>query len=359
NGLSLSDRIWECPSCKKTLDRDINAAKNILTVGLAGLAFGESGRLGNNNLLQSCSLWIRNPLVLAMGSCQKEQFALQSATFTHIDHTDTIIAEVYKVTTSDNQSFILKICPRVDDYFREVYFLCRLKGCIPVPRMIASVEPSSSHFGAILMEYLEGELLKEEDWTDDLAFEMGVALARLHNNRIDGYGDLTKPKTLTRDAILYFNKKFLEELDECKGHLPENLIEKCNAYLDSSQSLLANVDGPCLVHRDFRLGNMIVCHGQLQGIIDWASARSGFAEQDFCSIEQFKWGPHARYKKSFLDGYSSVRPIPNYQLIMPLLQLGRALAVVGYTVKSNTWNNSNSSLYTLNRQFLDSFDDSN
>ncbi len=286
----------------------------------------------------------------------KKQFSLQSATFTHINHTDTIIAEVYKVVTADKKTFILKVCPRSDDYFREVYFLCQLKDCIPVPQVIATLEPSSSHFGAILMEYMEGELLKNEDWSNDLAFEIGIALAHLHDNRTDGYGDLTKPKTLTREPSLYFNEKFQEELDECKGHLPKYIIEKCRAYLDSCQSLLASVDGPCLVHRDFRPGNLIVWHGRLQGIIDWASARSGFAEQDFCSIEHFKWALHSKYKKALLDGYSSIRPIPNYQLVMPLLQLGRALAVIGYTVQSNTWDNRDSGLYTFNRKFLDSFD---
>jgi putative transposase len=43
--LTLSDRCWECISCKSILDRDINAAKNILTVGLTGIAFGENVRL--------------------------------------------------------------------------------------------------------------------------------------------------------------------------------------------------------------------------------------------------------------------------------------------------------------------------
>lgn len=40
--LSLSSRSWACPDCGLVHDRDVNAAKNILTAGLAGLAFGEN-----------------------------------------------------------------------------------------------------------------------------------------------------------------------------------------------------------------------------------------------------------------------------------------------------------------------------
>lgn len=36
--LTLSDRIWTCPTCKSVLDRDINAAKNILEEATAGAA---------------------------------------------------------------------------------------------------------------------------------------------------------------------------------------------------------------------------------------------------------------------------------------------------------------------------------
>ena len=45
NKLKLFQRSWECPDCKCKIDRDINAAKNILAVGTTVLAFGESGRL--------------------------------------------------------------------------------------------------------------------------------------------------------------------------------------------------------------------------------------------------------------------------------------------------------------------------
>ena len=256
---------------------------------------------------------------------------------------------------SSTQPYVLKIYPRDDDYFREVYFLKRLATSFPVPSIVQLVEPSAEAKGAVLMEYIEGALLSFTHWTDALAYEVGSFLARIHSNRTSGYGDLTKPHSLSHHPEPHFRHKFEEELNECQTKLPKELMKKCSTYYKNHCHLLSGVDGPCMIHRDFRPGNILVSHDRVQGIIDWTGSCSGFAEQDFCLLEHFKWPTRKTHKELLLQGYASVRDIPDYKRIMPLLQLRKALAVVGYTIRSKTWNGSNAELYTYNRHFLESF----
>lgn len=236
-----------------------------------------------------------------------------------------------------------------------MYFLQHFSGKLPVPRIIQVVPPEPGLHGAILMECLPGTLLKITDFTPNLAYEMGALLARIHLNRVSGYGDLTQPESLSSDPRIHFTLKFEEGIDECSNHLPKSLIEQCRLYYDRNLNLLTSVDGPCIIHRDFRAGNVIIYNEKIQGIIDWSSGRASFAEDDFCPMEHGEWPSNPTRKKSFVAGYASIRPVPDYTAIMPFLRLNRALAIVGFTVKRGTWESSNARVYQFNRRFLETF----
>lgn len=283
----------------------------------------------------------------------QERLNLQTAHFSLIDHEDALVATVFKITVPDGKQLILKICSRVGDYMREAYFLSHFAGRLPVARIIQLIPPESNLDGAILMECLPGELLKIATLTEQLCYEIGMQLARIHSDSAQGYGDLTQPAHLSPDPRIPFKLKFEEGVEECRHHLPDSLLQKCHIYFDRHLDLLIKADGPCIIHRDFRPGNLIVGKNKLQGIIDWSSARGGFAEEDFCPLEFGEWSNNPTYKSAFLAGYGSLRSVPNYAPLMPLLRLSRAIATVGFTVKRGTWNSKSAILYQFNRQFLE------
>lgn len=285
----------------------------------------------------------------------KQRFNLQNATFFLIEHDDAVVAIVFRVALKNGTQLILKICKLTNHYLREVHFLNYFAGKLPVPRIIQTIPSETGIDGAILMEYLPGSVGKISDFSDALAYEMGSLLARIHLNPTSGYGDLIEPQSLKPDPRIYFTMKFEEGLSECNNHLPKILIEQCRSYFDTHISLMESVDGPCIVHRDFRPGNVIVNKGKIQGVIDWSSACASFAEEDFCSMEHGEWSNNSVSKKSFLAGYASMRPVPEYATIMPLLRLSRAVAVIGFMIKSGLWENSQTRLYQFNRKFLETF----
>ena len=285
----------------------------------------------------------------------KERLKISKAQFTLIDHEDAMVATVYKVTQPGGEEFILKICSRSGDYFREAYFLNHFAGKIPVPRIIQVVPPEADVHGAILMAFLSGELLKKETLTEKLCRETGSLLACIHRDPVKGYGDLTAHGQLTLDPRIPFFQKFEEGLEECQNHLPSSLIEKCREYYEKHAEILLSTDGPCVIHRDFRPGNLIVSDGDVQGVIDWSSARGGFAEEDFCPLEFGEWSNNSSYKEAFLEGYASIRKVPEYGRMMPFLRLSRAIGAIGFTVKRGTWEGKGAKIYQFNRQHLEAF----
>lgn len=282
----------------------------------------------------------------------RRRLNLPNAVFTYIDHEDAMVAAVFKITQSGSPDLILKVCSRKGDFLRESYFLSRFAGKIPIPKIIRLIEPEEGMDGAVLMEYVHGDLLKSEVVTSALAREIGSLLARIHLEHAKGYGDLTDSAHLSADPRTPFTMKFEEGLEECKGHLPDSLLEICRRHFDKDIGLLLFADGPCVIHRDFRPGNLIASDGKVRGIIDWSSGRGGFAEDDFCPLAFGEWPESC--KASFLEGYSSIRTVPDYRPMMPLLRLSRAVGAVGFTVKRGTWQSRNSKLYQFNRRYLES-----
>ncbi len=272
-----------------------------------------------------------------------------------ITHDDSLSSKVYRVFLDKKNSCILKYSYDSIRYKREIYYLDLLKDVIPVPKIIDLMPPLGDFQGAFVMEDVKGELLKGATLSDHFAAQMGENLAKLHLFDVKYYGDLASDKDLKKgkDIPMQLMKKYLEEnLIECSQIVEPSFLDKIAKYADSNLYLLNEVDGPHIVHRDYRPGNIIAKKNKIQAVIDFEITKASFAEEDVMQMEMLVWNKYPNSKTSFLAGYSNVRPLPNILEVTPLLKVFKALGAIGFTFVRNSWKDKHKFIYDQNIAFL-------
>jgi aminoglycoside phosphotransferase (APT) family kinase protein len=144
---------------------------------------------------------------------------------------------------------------------------------VPVPAMVASGRRDDG--GAfMIVEAIDGETIARKIQRDNefeqarssFAGRCGAALAQIHSIEPDGIDGLDDPDQVEQYATV------LHELGE-----PHPVFELTRNWLLEHRPAEAR---RCLVHGDFRLGNLIVGIAGLEAIIDWELAHVGDPMED-------------------------------------------------------------------------------
>ncbi len=146
-------------------------------------------------------------------------------------------------------------------------------GNVPAPRVLACVEAPDGVVtlitGFVAGETIARRLLRDDDYAvarERLAGQMARAMARLH------CVDVATVHGLERFDVLGLYRDQLDQHGE-----PHPTFELALRWLERHRP---DDDRTCIVHGDFRLGNVIVDEEGLAAVIDWELAHLGNPLQD-------------------------------------------------------------------------------
>lgn len=158
----------------------------------------------------------------------------------------------------------------------------------------------------------------EDEWCD-VARQIGAGLAEMHGASTEACGEY-EPEGEAVACEPSYEDWWMRSVERHRSNclsIPDALDEKDVAYIDG---LLANHRHalsvpfqPCVVHHDFKEGNIHVNRGargwEMSGIFDWMTAALGDAEQDLSRMASGLGiaGPSA--VRAFLDAYQALRPL--------------------------------------------------
>ena len=188
---------------------------------------------------------------------------------------------------------------------------------VPVPNVICELEPTHDLGEGYLMEWLEGETLGHrivklpelETLRATLAYECGQTLAKIHAIRV--------PHSLRRMLHCVSPEVLVRETWDAYIALntPQPMIDFTAQWLLSH---LPTTVTECLVHGDFRNGNLMVSKAGIRAVLDWELCHMGDPMRDlgWLCVNSWRFGRRDLPVGGFgapsdlVLGYESVSGIP-------------------------------------------------
>jgi len=242
--------------------------------------------------------------------------------------TESYSSTVRIIELKNNEKVVLKIPFNREKISREARALELLLSNPLVPNLLNVWYGDETNIGALLMSYIEGKPMSLPI-NDELSFEIGKALASIHKIRLEQF-ELDDNENDWWKSIRNRFKSWLIEID---GHIPLELKVKLEKFFELEMNRDHKVAGPCLVHFDYRPGNLLVENGKLVGVIDFETSRGGSAEIDFTKIAEYIWKVYPNMKNAFIRGYESIAELPDIEETLPLFSIHNAVGGLVWCVR--------------------------
>jgi Ser/Thr protein kinase RdoA (MazF antagonist) len=256
-----------------------------------------------------------------------QQFGLQVQSINKVE--DSHSSTVYKCTLSNGENVFLKIPFTKVKCQRELEAYEILKGSVSIPEMLEYWSGDEECAGAFLLSELKGKPLTSEA-SPTVAFQVGVLQAEMHTIHPPAVQVLTGIQNEFTNWSNFVEHQFYSFAEDVKDVLNSRLYKQSIEKFEKMKHQLPSPDGPSFIHMDFRPANIIVDGNKVSGIIDFESVRFGSTEIDFTKLYRDFLRFDSTLYKSYREGYNSIRPLIDLEIVLPFYQFTDAFNSIGW-----------------------------
>ncbi|MGV2939231.1 phosphotransferase family protein [Mesobacillus sp. LC4] len=256
-----------------------------------------------------------------------QEFGLKIQSINEVE--DSHSSTVYRCTLSKGENVFLKIPFTKLKFQRELEAYVVLKGRVSIPELLDYWPGDEECPGAFLLSELKGTPLTTKV-SPNIAFQVGVLQAEMHNIQHPEDKELMGIQNEYADWSDFVEKQFYSFAEDVKDVLDPQLYKQAIEKFEKMKHQLPDPDGPSFVHMDFRPANIIVADHNVAGMIDFESVRFGSTEIDFTKLYRDFLRFDATLYSSFKDGYKSIRPLIDLNIVLPFYQFTDAFNSIGW-----------------------------